>query len=127
MGCNFRIDTAIIIMIQYKLDILAIQEHTPWNRNLSEGEITSIERHCNKWGYLVKISKLQILIIDKQLTACHRDTTEYEDGRILRCRFEISNNKFVSFFPVYGIPHTMVAKNCNPVKIMLRKTISYSK
>jgi len=35
MGCNFRIDNAIIIMIHYKLDILAIQEHTPWNRELS--------------------------------------------------------------------------------------------
>jgi hypothetical protein len=83
MGCNFRLDNAIIIMIHYKLDILAVQEHTPWNRELLEGEITSIERHCNRWGYFVKISKLQILIIDKQLIACHRITNVYEDGGIL--------------------------------------------
>jgi hypothetical protein len=105
MGCNFRIDNAIIIMIHYKLDILAVQEHTPWNRELLEGEITSIERHCNRWGYFVKISKLQILIIDKQLIACHRITNVYEDGRILQCRLEISENQFVSLLPVYGIPH----------------------
>jgi hypothetical protein len=105
MGCNFRIDNAIIIMIHYKLDILAIQEHTPWNRELSEGEIASIERHCNRWGYFVKISKLQILLIDKQLIACHRITNVYEDGRIIQCRLEISENQFVSLLPVYGIPH----------------------
>ena len=105
MGCNFQIDTAITIMIQYTLDILAIQEHTPWNRELSEGEITSIERHCNKWGFFVKISKLQILIIDKQLTACHQDTTIHENSRLLHCHFEIFQNHYVSFFPMYGIPH----------------------
>ncbi len=74
MRCNFHISAAIRIMIQYNLTILAIQEHTPWNRELSEGEIASIEHHCDKWGYFVTLSKLQILIIDKQLTACHCET-----------------------------------------------------
>jgi hypothetical protein len=92
-------------MIHYKLDILAIQEHMPWNRELFASEITSIERHCDHWGYIVKISRLQILRIDKQLTACHRGTAMFEDGRVVNSRFEISENEFVTFVPVYGVSH----------------------
>jgi len=58
MGCNFHILAALRIIIQYKLHILAIQEHTSWNRELTAHEITSIEKHCDKWGYFVTISKL---------------------------------------------------------------------
>jgi hypothetical protein len=65
MGCNFHISTAIRIMIQHNISILAIQEHIAWNRNLMEYEIKSIKKHCDKWGYFVNISKLQVLIIDK--------------------------------------------------------------
>jgi hypothetical protein len=36
MGCNFSIASSIRLMIQYDLHILAIQEHTPWNRELSD-------------------------------------------------------------------------------------------
>jgi hypothetical protein len=54
-------------MMQYNITILAIQEHTAWSRKLLDGAIASIERHCDKWGYWVSISKLLILIIDKQL------------------------------------------------------------
>jgi hypothetical protein len=43
MGCNINIAAAIRIMVQYELAILTIQEHTPWNRTLSEVEITSIQ------------------------------------------------------------------------------------
>jgi hypothetical protein len=53
MGCNLCIAATIRLMIQYDLNILAIQEHTPWNRDLSQTEINSIERTCNKWGFSV--------------------------------------------------------------------------
>jgi hypothetical protein len=42
MGCNFHIAAAIRIVIQYNIYILAIQEHTPWSRELTEGKIKSI-------------------------------------------------------------------------------------
>ena len=35
MGCNFNIAATLQLMIQYELSVLAIQEHTPWNRELS--------------------------------------------------------------------------------------------
>jgi hypothetical protein len=41
--CNFHIAAALQIMIQYDNSILAIQEHTTWNKTLSDIEITSIE------------------------------------------------------------------------------------
>jgi hypothetical protein len=97
MGCNFHISAAIRIMAQYNLTILAIQEHTPWNKDLSDGEIMSIKRHCDKWGYFVTISKLQILIIDKQIAACHEETVVLEEGRILESRFQISTDNYVTF------------------------------
>ena len=105
MNCNFRIESAIAIMLQYDLSILAIQEHTPWNRKLLENEILSIERNCEKYGFFVTISDLQIIIIDKQLKACHRNTVTYEEGRIISCRFELSDNNYITFIPVYGVPH----------------------
>ena len=106
MNGNFKIEAAIRLMFHYKLDILAIQEHTPWNRELFEGEIKSIERHCDRWGFFITISPLQILIIDKQLAACHHESKVFEDGRIITSRFEISEGNFVTFIPVYGIPHS---------------------
>ena len=93
-------------MMQYKLDILAVQEHTPWNRVLLDSEIKSIERHCDSYGFFVFISPVQIIIIDKQLQACHRETQIYNDGRIISSRFEISENNFATFVPVYAIPHS---------------------
>ena len=111
MGCNFRIEKAISIMIHYDLKILAVQEHTPWNKKLSEIEIASISRHCDHWGFFATISTLQIVIIDKQLLACHRDTTAYEDGRVIKCRFEIDRDKYVTFIPVYGVAHSSSTRN----------------
>ncbi len=105
MACNFHIFTALHIMAQYKLHVLTIQEHTPWSRQLTDGEITSIHRHCDKCGYTAIISKLQILIIDKQLGACHRKTSILEDGRILHFRLEVAPNLFANMFSIYGIPH----------------------
>jgi hypothetical protein len=93
-------------MIQYEIAILAIQEHTPWNRELSDLEKLSIQRTCDKWGFAVTLSKLQILIIDKQLESCHRGTTEYEDGRLLKCQLEVSHGQFAIFISTYGIPHS---------------------
>jgi len=106
MGCNFSVAVAIRMMIQCKLSILAIQEHTPWNRELSDMEITSIHHTCEKWGVLVTVMKLQILLIDKQLASNHQTTNIYEDGRLIRCRFEILQDKYVTFIPVYGVPHS---------------------
>ena len=106
MNCNFDIESALCIMMRNELSILAIQEHTPWNKELSTIQITSLNRHCEAWGYFATISKLQILIIDKQLLACHRETMIFEDGRIIKCRFEIANKQFVTFVPVYGVPHS---------------------
>jgi len=97
-------------MMQHNITILAIQENTAWSKKLSDVEITSIERHCDKWGYWVSISKLQILIIDKQLTACHRETNIYKEGCIIHCRMELAKQQFVSFVPVCGIPHSIGEK-----------------
>jgi hypothetical protein len=36
MGCNFHISAALQIMIQDEIYILSIQEHMPWNTELSE-------------------------------------------------------------------------------------------
>jgi hypothetical protein len=96
MVCNFHISIAMMIMTQYKLHMLAIQEHTPWNRELTDGEIAAILRHCDKWWFTAIVSKLQILIIDKQLEACHRETTIVKEGRILNSRMEIAQNQFVN-------------------------------
>lgn len=40
MRCNFRVEKALSIMIHYELTILAIQEHTLWNRKLSSVPLT---------------------------------------------------------------------------------------
>jgi hypothetical protein len=93
-------------MIQYIISILAIQEHTAWNKELQNFELASIERHCNKWGYSVTISKLQIIIIDKQLFACHCKTKVCMDGQIMKCRFQVSNEQYVTFLAEYGITHS---------------------
>ena len=100
MGCNFHISSAL------QIKILAIQEHTTWSRTLLQHEITSIERLCNKWGYFVVISKLQILIMDKQLLACHHETSTHMEGRIITSHFQIDERQFVIFIAVYGIPHS---------------------
>jgi hypothetical protein len=105
MGCHFHISAAIRLLVQYNLQILVIQEHTSWNKELLEAERKSITKHCEKFGYFVTITKLQIVIFDKQLLACHRETTAFEEGRIICSRFQISKTQYVSFIPVYGIPH----------------------
>ena len=105
MACNFRVEKAIGIMIQYDITILAIQEHSPWNKKLSDVEIKSIERHCEHWGYFVTISDLQIVIFDKQILACHRSTTIKAEGRVKSCRFEIACDQYVTLIPVYGVAH----------------------
>ena len=106
MGCNFSIASSIRLMIQHDLHILAIQEHTPWNRELSDAERSSSQRHCDRWGYILIISKLQIVIIDKQLAASLRDSTISEEGRIIRLNFEVAANQFANFVAVYGYPHS---------------------
>mmetsp|Transcript_10062 Transcript_10062/g.14539 ORF Transcript_10062/g.14539 Transcript_10062/m.14539 type:complete len:89 (-) Transcript_10062:4040-4306(-) len=44
------------------------------------------------------------------LYACHRETNVFEEGRVLQCRFEIAEKQYVTFAPVYGVPHSS-AKN----------------
>ncbi len=106
MACNFNISTALEIMIRYEIFILAIQEHTPWNKELSEGEILSITKTCDRWQYSIIVSKMQLVIIDKQLATCLRSTDTYEDGRIIRLKFEIATKEFAHFVSVYGYPHS---------------------
>jgi hypothetical protein len=45
MGCNFDIASTIRLMMLFKLNLLAIQEHTPWNRELSDAEILSFRKN----------------------------------------------------------------------------------
>jgi hypothetical protein len=105
MGCNFHASTAIRIMIQHNISFLAIQEHTAWNRNLMEYEIKSIEKHCDRWGYFVYIYKLQILIIDKQLLACHINTCALKEGRVLVSRFQTSHDQCATLY-LFMASHT---------------------
>jgi len=70
-------------MVQHEINILAIQEHTPWNRELSQVEIASIEKTCDEWGFSIIFSKLQLLIIDKQSAACHQHTKSHEEIDVL--------------------------------------------
>lgn len=105
MGCNFAIYKPIEIMIQYDLSILAIQEHTAWNKDLSNIQIASIKRHFDGWGYSATISKLQIVFFDKRLQACYRDSKTHIDGRLIESRFVISDRQHVTFLPVYSISH----------------------
>jgi hypothetical protein len=106
MGCNFHILAAPRIIIQYKLNILAIQKNTSWSRELTAHEITSIEKHCDKWGYFVMISKLKIIITDKQLLACHQETISYKEGWIITSHFQIMDKQSATFVAMYGIPHS---------------------
>ncbi len=98
MGCNFHILAALRIMLQYKLVFLAIQEHTAWNRVLAEHEISSIVRNCDRWGYFVTMSKLQIVIIEKQLLACHCETKIEKEGRIILSRFQNLKSSLLLLF-----------------------------
>ncbi len=45
MGCNFDIASTIRLMMLFKLNLLAIQEHTPWSRELSDAEILSFRKN----------------------------------------------------------------------------------
>jgi hypothetical protein len=94
MGCNFNIGTAVKLMMRYELYILAIQEHN------------SLRKICDDWGYLMYFSKLQIIILDKQLLACIRQNATHEDGRIFQLTLEITANQRVNFVSVYGYPHS---------------------
>jgi hypothetical protein len=105
MACNFHIYAAFQIMTKYNFHILAIQEHTSWNRELSEGEIKSIQKHSDTLGYFSTITKMQILIMDKRLWACHRNTSSMEDGRIITSRYAITREQHATFIAVYGVPH----------------------
>ncbi len=106
MGCNFNIGTALKLMMRYELYILAIQEHTAWNRELSEAEKISFRKNCAEWGFLIYFSKLQIIILHKQLISCIRHNTTHEDGRIFQLTLEITTNQIVNFISVYGYPHS---------------------
>lgn len=116
MGCSFSIAVTIRLMMQYDLFILAIQEHTPWNKEMSDIEVASIKWTCEKWGYFVSISKLQVIIVDKQLATCHWDTAIYKDGCIIVSRFEISSNNFVIFSSIYGFRHSPNNQNINDLE-----------
>jgi hypothetical protein len=58
MACNFSIANNIRLMILYEIYIFTILEQTPWKKELSQMEMASIERTCDKWGFMITISKL---------------------------------------------------------------------
>jgi len=105
MACNYHISAALKIMVTHKLHILTIQEHTAWSRELTQGEITSMKKLCDKYQFTITISKLQIVIMDKVLAASHRGTEIFEDGRIIKCQLEIASQQYANLVTVYGIPH----------------------
>jgi hypothetical protein len=123
MGCNFDISLTMRLMMQYQLYMLAIQEHTPWSRELSQAEISSYKKHCDKWGYFMVVSKLQIIIIDKQLTPCIRETGIHEDGRLIHLRLEISTRSYVNFVATYGYPHSPNNRSKRFVEIADENTV----
>jgi hypothetical protein len=109
--CNFQIDAAITLMIHYGLHILTIQEHTPWNKELTHIDISYIDKQCEKWGFFAMTSKTQIVITDKRLSPCYKDTKTYLEGRICCSKFELSANKYVEFVTTYGYPHSPQNRN----------------
>jgi hypothetical protein len=106
MGCHFNIGTAIRLMMQNDLFILAIQEHTPWSRKLSDAEIKLIHRTCDKYQFCAIISKVQMILIDKQIATSIRDTNIYEEGGMIQIRMEILHGKYANFCAMYGYPHS---------------------
>jgi hypothetical protein len=110
-GCNFQIDAAITLMIHYGLHILTIQEHTPWNKELTHIDISYIDKQCEKWGFFTITSKTQIVIIDKWLSPCYKDTKTYLEGRICCSKFEISVNMYVEFVTTFEYPHSPKNRN----------------
>ena len=56
-------------------------------------------------GILCRNIKIQIVIIDKQLSACFRNFTTYHNGRIIHCTFEVARGESANFISVYGFPH----------------------
>jgi len=64
-----------------------------------------MHKHCESLGYFATVTKLQILITDKQMWASHRDSRHLEDGRIIHSRYEVSSSQHASFISLYGVPH----------------------
>jgi hypothetical protein len=56
-----------------------------------------MHKHCESLGYFATVTKLQILITDKQMWASHRDSRHLEDGRIIHSRYEVSSSQHASF------------------------------
>jgi hypothetical protein len=78
-------------MVQHEFNILAIQEHTLWNRELSQVEIASIEKTCDERGFSIIFSKLQLLIIGPQGTSMSRRCPHV-------CRIHYKSGQFFSLF-----------------------------
>jgi len=106
MKCNFSIDIAITLMNKHQLFILTIQEHSPWNRDLTQLEKDYIIKTGEKWAFKIIITKMQIIIIDKQILPCLQGTKEYFDGRIISSEFTITQGNEAVFVSVYGYPHS---------------------
>ncbi len=93
--------------------------------------INSFEWTCNKWGFFITISKLQIIIIDKQLATCQREINTYKEGGIINTRLEISQGEYVHMVLVYGIPHSFdnrvqMSQKVDDENIILQKKVSTS-
>ena len=90
------------------------------NRELSAIEMASIKRACDKWGFLFKISKLQILVIDKLLATCHHETNIYEDGELLKVNLKYQEVDFLTLF-LYMAFLTHLATMCNNIMQTMMK------
>jgi len=116
MGCNFQVTAALQLTVRYEIYILTIQEHTPWNKELSQIEITHVHKICEKYGYFAIITKMQILIFDKQLSPCYQETKIHLQGRMLCSTLVIAKDTLVDFVAaMYGYP--LSPKNQNNPEI----------
>jgi len=82
-------------------------------QRILDSTIKSIECQLEKWGYFVTISKLQIIIIDKQLRACHSEKEIFEEGYIVKFHFEISK-KSLLHSSQYMVFLNLLEKKYNP-------------
>jgi len=103
---NFTIGMALQIMFNNNISILAIQEPTSAERTLTEGETTSIQKHCDKWEVIPQISQYQIILISKHIMAYHRLEETYMDGCVILNIFQIDHEEEMNLISTYGIPHS---------------------
>jgi len=92
-------------MIENIIQVLAIQEHSPWGSNLSNDMVRHVCKICEKCAFKVQISRYQIVIIVKSIMAAHQMQAIKENGHIITNAFQIGLKDYAVIFSVHGIPH----------------------